>query len=125
LPQIFLFTTPNSESRVNCSHCKWIGGTFDSTVKEYVEKGLIEAHHYEIDTNDDLLTAAVETEIPQSYLEMGQRRNSKGYMPYFNFGCKYDRIGNGYEEQDDLDSEAKEIRQVIDSLLIVNDAINR
>ena len=112
LPLIILFTASG------CSHCKWIGDTFDSTVMEYVEKGLIEAHHYEIDTNDDLLTAAVETEIPQSHLEIGQRRNPEGNVPYFNFGCKYDRIGNGYEEQDDLSAEAREIRQVIDTLLI-------
>jgi len=111
LPIVILFTSSR------CTHCIWIGETFDSTVMEYVDNGLIEAHHYDLDTKDDLLTAAIETKIPQSYLEIDQHRNPEGYVPYFNFGCKYDRIGTGYEKLDDLASETREFRQVIDSLL--------
>jgi parvulin-like peptidyl-prolyl isomerase len=112
LPLIILSTASG------CSHCIWVGDTFESTVMEYVDKGLIEAHHYEIYSKDDFLTAAVEIEIPQSHLEIFQRRNPEGDVPYFNFGCKYERIGTGYEYQDDLPGEAKEFRQVINSLLI-------
>jgi len=111
LPIIILITSSR------CSHCLWIGETFDSTVMEYVNNGLIEAHHYDVDTEDDLLTAAIETKIPQNHLKIYQLGSPKDYIPYFNFGCKYDRIGNGYEKQDDLAGEAREFSQVIDSLL--------
>jgi len=111
LPIIILFTSSR------CTHCIWVGETFDSTVMEYVDNGLIEAHHYDLDTKDDLLTAAVETKIPQGHLDIDQYRNPEGFVPYFNFGCKYDRIGTGYEKLDDLASETREFRQVIDSLL--------
>jgi len=38
-------------------------------------------------------------------------------LPYFNFGCRYDRIGNGYKDQDDLFAEETEMRNIIDTLL--------
>jgi len=84
---------------------------------EYVEKGLIEAHHYDVVTKDDLLTSYIETKIPQKYLEINRKRNPKRYVPYFIFGCRFDRIGTGYEDQDDFFSEEMEMRQVIDALL--------
>jgi thiol-disulfide isomerase/thioredoxin len=111
LPVIILF----SSSR--CPHCRWIEETFESSVMEYVKNGLIEAHHYDLDTKNDLLTAAVETEIPQRYYDIYLVGDPEDYVPYFNFGCKYDRVGNGYEKQDDYASEAWEFHRVIDTLL--------
>jgi len=111
LPVVILF----SES--GCSHCKWIGATFDAVVMEYVKRGLIEAHHYDIETNDDLLTSDLETKIPLKYLKIKNQSGPSGPVPYFNFGCRYDRIGNGYQGQDDLLAEETEMRNVIDALL--------
>jgi peptidyl-prolyl cis-trans isomerase C len=110
-PIVILF----SASR--CSHCEWIGDTFDSTVIEYVEMGLIEAHHYNMDTDNDLLTPNLHTEIPKRYLRIMEQGDPEGYVPYFNFGCRYDRIGNGYEGQDDLYAEEIEMRKVLNSLV--------
>jgi thiol-disulfide isomerase/thioredoxin len=110
-PVILLFT------RTSCSHCQWIGDFFDSLVMEYVEKGLIEAHHYDMESKDDLLTETVEDEVPRPYLDIGRRRDPKGYLPYFNFGCRYERIGTGYEESDDLSAEVMEMTRVIETLL--------
>ncbi len=109
-PVILLF------SSMGCSHCQWISETFDEVVKEYVQKGLIEAHHYDVDTKDDLLTRVHEAEIPEPYLKLKEERD-KDYVPYFNFGGLYERNGNGYEEQDDFFAEEMEMRQVIDALL--------
>lgn len=109
-PVILLFSTPS------CFHCKWVAETFDDTVMEYVEKGLIEAHHYDLKTQDDLLTTKIEIEIPQEYFEI-YKQGSKGYVPYFNFGCRQHRASNGYERQDDLFAEEMEFRKVIDSLI--------
>jgi len=111
LPIVILF----SES--GCSHCEWIGETFDTVVMEYVKRGLIEAHHYDVMTNDDLLTPDLETEIPRKYLKIENQSNPGGPVPYFNFGCRYDRTGNGYQAQDDLFAEEMEMRNVIDALL--------
>jgi thiol-disulfide isomerase/thioredoxin len=111
LPIVILF------SEAGCSHCEWIEETFDDVVMEYVNRGLIEAHHFDIKTNDDLLTPGLETELPRKYLKIKNQSGPGGPVPYFNFGCRYDRIGNGYEAQDDLSAEETEMRNVIDELL--------
>ena len=100
--------------REGCPHCKWVGDTFDDTVKEYVDMGLIEAHHYDTITNDDLLTQRIEKEIP---MDSFKKIEEVGSVPYFNFGCRYDRVGTGYEATDDLFGEEIEMRKVLDDLL--------
>lgn len=109
-PLIFLF------SASSCPHCQWVGGVFDLIAGEYAGQGLVAAHHYDIETGDDLLTEAVETRIPALHLSIGKRGDPDGYLPYFNFGCVYDRIGTGYEEQNDLAAEAEEMCRVIEAL---------
>ena len=108
-PIIRLFTSST------CPHCQWIGDTFDNTVKEYIDNGEITAYHWDLTSGDNLLTEEVE-EVPESEMEIFNDGN-QGYVPYFVFGCKYTRIGNGYEQQDDLDAEANEFKAVIDKLL--------
>ncbi len=110
-PVVFLYTSPG------CSHCAWIGETYDSVVMKYVEMGLIEAHHYDMSNNNDSLTFEVETEMPKKHLEIFETGTPEGYVPYFNFGCMYDRIGTGYERLDDLFAEEIEMRKIIDSLI--------
>jgi parvulin-like peptidyl-prolyl isomerase len=110
-PIVILF----SSSR--CSHCDWIEETFDSTVMEYVDMGLIEAHHYNMDTHNDLLKPDLEIEIPETYLKIMEQGDPEGYVPYFNFGCRHDRVGNGYERQDDLLAEEMEMRKILNALV--------
>lgn len=110
-PVIILFT------RKGCHYCEWVEETFEEVVTEYVEKGFIEAHHYDFQTKDDLLTPITETVLPQGYLEIFDLENPKGSTPYFNFGGMYQRHGTGYFDQDDLYAEEMEMRQVIDDLL--------
>ena len=95
-PVIRLFST------TYCSHCVWIKSTFDSVVQEYVDAGKIVAYHWELDTKDNTLTDAVETEVPASEEAVYREFNPKGTIPTFVFGCKYHRVGNGYEQEDDL-----------------------
>jgi len=110
-PVILLFT------RVGCHFCEWVEDTFEEVVKEYVDKGLIEAHHYDYDTKDDLLTPEKETSIPPEYEKIFEFDNSNSATPYFNFGGMYYRRGTGYFEQDDLYAEEMEMKQIIDDLL--------
>lgn len=112
-PVIFLFSSSS------CSHCEWVGEIFDAVVTQYVEAGLIEAHHYDKPTGDDLLTEEIETEIPGEFTGIYDRGNPKGLVPYLNFSCKYERIGNGYEKTQDADAEGREMMEVIDTLIRV------
>lgn len=100
-----------------CPHCQWIKDTFDSTVQEYVAAGKIVAYHWEIDIDDDTLTTEIETEVPQSELAIFEEFNPRRSIPTFVFGCKYYRIGNGYESQNDLEAEIGEFKAVIEALL--------
>ena len=104
-------------SATSCAHCQWVEGVFTLIAREYAGQGLVTAHHYDTETGDDLLTETVETRIPEKHLSIGKRGNPDGYMPYFSFGCRYDRIGTGYEVQGDLAAEAEEMCRVIEALL--------
>ena len=110
-PVLFLF------SSASCSHCEWAGEAFDFIARYYMASGLVEAHHYDVKTGDDLLIEEIETEIPPAHLQIKEHGDPKGLVPYFNFSCKYERLGNGYEKDDDLAAEGAEIRQVIDTLV--------
>jgi thiol-disulfide isomerase/thioredoxin len=110
-PVVYLFST------TTCPHCQWIKSTFDSLMKEYVAAGKIVAYHWELDTNDNTLTSAVETQVPENQYKVYQTFNPEGYVPTFVFGCKYFRVGNGYERAGNLEAEKAEFRAVIDDLL--------
>ncbi|MGD9161506.1 MAG: peptidylprolyl isomerase [Desulfobacteraceae bacterium] len=110
-PVILLFT------RKGCHFCEWVEETFEEVANEYVDKGLIEAHHYDFSTKDDFLTSVIEKDIPQNYENLFEQNNPTKSTPYFNFGNVYYRRGTGYFEQDDLYAEEMEMRQIIDDLL--------
>jgi hypothetical protein len=50
--------------------------------------------------------------------------NPNGTIPTFIFGCKYYRIGAGYEAQKDLEAEKREFRQIIDKLIVDANQLN-
>jgi len=99
-----------------CPHCEWVAETFDSVAKEYVDGGKIIAYHWELDTNDNTLTPGSDI-LPQSELNIFSQFSSKGSIPTFVFGCKYYRIGNGYEAGKDLALEEAEFREIIEQLI--------
>ncbi len=110
-PIIRLFSTSS------CPHCVWIKETFDKVAKEYADQGKIKAYHWELDKNDNLLTKEKETKIPDSEISILTGFNPEGYVPAFVFGCKYIRIGTGYEKEDDLAKEEAEFKEIIDKFL--------
>ena len=109
-PVIYLFST------TTCPHCTWVGDTFDSVVNEYVNAGQIVAYHWELDKNDNTLTAEVESQVPAEQRAIYEKLGG-GYVPTFIIGCKYFRVGNGHESEDDLVAEAAELRAAIDAVL--------
>ncbi len=100
-----------------CPHCKWIKDTYDKWAKDQMEKGNIIAYHWEIDIKDDTLTEGKEGSVPSDVMETYQRFNPRGSIPTFIFGCKYWRIGNGFESQQNLELEEKEFQTIVDKLL--------
>lgn len=108
-PLVILFST------TWCPHCTWIGPTFDDWAKENSDK--IAAYHWQLDTGDNDLTGDVETEVPDEHNKLYEKFNPRGSIPTFVFGCKYSRIGNGFESQDDLGAEKAAFDKVIEALL--------
>jgi len=110
-PVVYLFST------TWCPHCEWIKATFDSTMAKYVKEGKIVAYHWEVDTNDNTLTSNAEIQVPADAQAIYSEFNPGGSIPTFVFGCKYFRVGNGYEKQNDLASEVKEFEAVIKDII--------
>ncbi len=106
-------------STSTCPHCEWTAGAFDPVVEMYAEEGLIVAHHWNLDTGDDLLTPQVETSIPDSELDVyyDSQYGFNNYVPGFVFGCNYYRLGTGFEGTDNLRAEAAEFMAIIEALL--------
>jgi len=101
-----------------CPHCSWIKSTFDSVIKEYVDAGKIVAYHWELDSNDNTLTTEVESDVSSSEMQIFSSGNPQGYVPFYSFGCKYERIGNNYEgKTDGLVNEEKDFRELIEKLI--------
>ncbi|MFA6422044.1 MAG: hypothetical protein WCV92_01435 [Candidatus Buchananbacteria bacterium] len=110
-PVVYLFSTSN------CSHCLWIKDTFDKIVRRYVASGKIKAYHYDLDSGDDLLTSETEKLVPKEAFAVFNEFNPGGGVPTFVFGCKYYRIGNGYEQNSDLNAEANEFEIILNKLI--------
>jgi thiol-disulfide isomerase/thioredoxin len=110
-PIVYLFST------TWCPHCEWISDTFDTFAKKAMDEGKIMAYHWEIDINDNTLTEEVETEVPEDAMAIYREANPRGSIPTFVFGCKYYRIGNGYESQNDLAAELNDFETIMGKIL--------
>ncbi len=109
-PYVVLFST------TWCPHCVWIKDTFDALADEEFA-GRINLQHWDIDVGDNTLTEETETEVPEDIMNLYRKYNPRGSIPTFAFGCKYSRIGNGYESQNDLNAELEEFKFMIGELL--------
>ncbi|MDO8538522.1 MAG: thioredoxin domain-containing protein [archaeon] len=100
-----------------CPHCKWVKPAFIDTVKHYTETGDIVAYLWELDTGDNVLTAQVEASVPPTEKAIYDKFNPTGSIPTFVFGCKYYRIGNYFESENNLDKEVTEFKQMIKKIV--------
>jgi len=105
-------------SSTSCPHCKWIAETFDEFAEE--NKDTVKAYHWELDTGDNTLTEFVENHMPESERDLFVNFNKGMSVPTFIFGCKYYRVGTGYERENDLISEKREFKAVIEKLIKKN-----
>lgn len=100
-----------------CPHCKWVKPAFIDTMKHYTETGDIAAYLWETDTGDNVLTTEIEASVPANELAVYKQFNPAGSIPTFVFGCKYYRIGNAYESENNLDKEVTEFKQVLKKIV--------
>lgn len=84
---------------------------------EYLNKGQIVAHHWDLDVGNDQFTPEKESSVPKAEVDLYTSINPRQSVPTYVFGCKYWRIGNAYETQDMPDLEAAEFKAVINKLL--------
>lgn len=110
-PLVYMFSTSW------CPHCTWAKPAFEAAVKDYVKAGKIVAYNWELDTNDNTLTSEKEKEVPTKDLQVYEEFNPSGSIPTFVFGCKYFRVGTGYQRENDLVREEKEFKDLIEKLL--------
>jgi len=108
-PVVYLFST------TWCPHCQWVAETFDNWAKENSDKAAV--YHWQIDTKDNTITSEVETEIPSDILAVYNKFNPDGSIPTFVFGCRYSRVGNGYESESDLTKEKASFDSVLGELI--------
>ena len=97
-------------------YSNWAKEKFNVVVNEYIKLEKITAYHWQLDTGDNILTSEVEL-IPKSEVEIFKKYNPDLTVPTFIFGCKYFRVGNGYEAEDNLAAEEAEFKAVIHSLI--------
>ncbi|MGI6589627.1 MAG: hypothetical protein ACOX1V_03100 [Candidatus Iainarchaeum sp.] len=108
-----------------CPHCVWVGPTFESVVKEYVDQNKIVAHHWKWMINnkgefigvDDTLTPEFEGVMPKEEEEIFNKFSPRSSVPAFVFGCKESRLGNKFESEQDLEAEREEFVRIIEDLL--------
>jgi len=98
-----------------CPHCAFLSDMFDKVAKEYVAKGKIASHHWQVDTGDDTLTDETEWSVPLSEEAVWKAFNPSGSIPTIVVGSKYYRVGTRYEGvSNGIELEEQELRAVID-----------
>ncbi|MFH0861767.1 MAG: hypothetical protein V1875_01940 [Candidatus Altiarchaeota archaeon] len=102
--------------RSDCEHCNWSGPIFDKLARDYVDAGSIVAYHWIFDKDDDTLTECNESGIPESEVDVF-RDGKSTTVPYFSFGCRFTRIGNGYYVRNRPDMEEDEFHAIIKQLI--------
>ncbi len=110
-PIIYLFST------TWCPHCQLAKPIFDKFAKDNASKAYF--YHWELDTKDNTLTSAVETSVPADAQAIYEKFNPEGTIPTFVFGCRYGRVGNGFESNGALDKtkEVDAYTKVLNALL--------
>jgi hypothetical protein len=104
-------------SKKKCIHCEWGASIFDKVALEYMKDEKVIAYHWELgEIEDDLLSEGIEGRMPDSEYKIFEDSNAK-IVPYFDLGCRFTRVGNGYYVRNDAEAEEKEYRNAINTLI--------
>ena len=86
-PIVRLYTTSK------CDVCNKTGDAFINSIENYVKTGKIEAHYWNLDTGDDLLTLKKENGVPEEEVAIFKKYSPGKLVPVVVLGCKYRHIG--------------------------------
>ncbi len=101
-----------------CPHAAYIGPVFDRVAREYAAAGKIVAFHWQLDTEDDVLTSQVEAAAPVLEWAMFYEFSPNGSVPTIVIGGKYGRVGNACEGwTEGLLWEEEDLRAAIDEVI--------
>jgi len=104
-------------SSSTCPHCNWVEDPLYQALKPYIDNELIILQHWDVNSQDNLLTLERETKIPARDQE-GYKEYAEGRVPFFDFGCTYVRIGNVYEtESNGYNKEIEAFKAITEKLL--------
>jgi thiol-disulfide isomerase/thioredoxin len=108
-----------------CPHCQWVAPAYDEIAQKYIDSNQIIAYHWEwLYDSKGNLTGSLDKlhplrgPVPAFEEGVFKQFNPQGSIPTFVFGCKYYRIGNQFEQQNDLDAEKNVFEETIQKLLI-------
>ena len=105
LPVIHFFT------KSTCGACSELDGPFREALAPF--EGKAAAYQWELDTGDDLLSDDAEKGIPGDALAAFKEGNPKLQVPFFNFGCRYTRVGKAYKGGADEQAEFTNILTLV------------
>lgn len=112
-PIIWMFSDPGE------NWSEYVRPAYEHVAREYIDSGKVIAHSWlfgeHIYDGDDNLTYWEERYIPGREVSLFKIYDTPGVVPMFIFGCKYYRIGAGF--QDNLIFEGAEFTNVIEQLL--------
>jgi thiol-disulfide isomerase/thioredoxin len=101
-----------------CPHSAYLGDMFDRVAREYVAAGKVVAFHWQLDTGDDVMTAPVETAVPDSEWAVFDAFSLTGSVPAIVVGGKYYRVGSAYESfGNGLALEEQDLRAAIEEVI--------
>lgn len=108
-PLVIMFSEPW------CQDSAWIS-------EEFIEwantRDDLQIHYYEISTGDDLLTAEVETMVPDLHIRLFESYSpDPPVVPLYLFGCKYVRGENAFQEEDNVEKEIELFEKFGDLLI--------
>jgi|GEM_PF-5717392 len=98
--------------QTTCPYCNSIKEVYLAALQPYIDNGTIVAKIWELDIKTNILN---ESDFNYNYdYAMYFQKYSYEKVPFFNFGCRYIRLGIAF---DTADKEQKEFKAVIENLL--------
>lgn len=107
-------------STTTCPHCIYIKDTFVKWGKDNSDKLDVQLWVFDgksPDSADNLITDEIETSISNEAMQVYEKMNPDGTVPTFIFGCKYVRVGNGFEGENDLNKEVEAYNKIKEKIL--------
>ncbi len=89
----------------SCTQCE----SEIAVLKSSVPTDKFDVRILQLDTGDNLMTSEKESGIPKEDLVQFTNHDPQSFVPYYDIGCMYGRIGNAYKKTGDENAAFKEV----------------